>query len=77
MASPTIPCARGQISLLKNKYQDTPGDKGGWCVRLTTYHLQVLMSWNLKAEPSGYHRPVMGMLYLLLITLTFLKCFEI
>jgi hypothetical protein len=35
-----------------NKYQDTPGDKDGRCVWLTTYHLQVPMSRNLGALTS-------------------------
>ena len=25
----------------KSEYQDIPGGKGGWCIRLTTYHLHV------------------------------------
>ena len=45
-----------------------PGDKGGLCVRLTTYHhpvplsrsLGTLTSWN----PLSPSRPVMGLLYL-------------
>jgi hypothetical protein len=54
-----------RLGPFKNEYQDTPGGKDGRCVRLTTYHLQVPMSWNLEAlEPSGMNRPVMGMLYL-------------
>jgi hypothetical protein len=40
------------------------GGKGGRCVRLTTYHLHVLMSRNLGAliswNPVGLFRPVMG-----------------
>jgi hypothetical protein len=63
---PTIPCARSRLTLLKWD-QDTPGGKDDRCVRLTNYHLQVLMSRNLEAltfpESSGPHRPVMGMLY--------------
>jgi hypothetical protein len=39
----------GSIQPLKNEYQDTHGGKDGRCVWLTTYHLQVPMSWNLEA----------------------------
>jgi hypothetical protein len=42
----------GSTQPRKNKYQDTPGDKDGRYVRLTTYHLQVPMSWNLEALTS-------------------------
>jgi hypothetical protein len=46
-----------------------PGDKGGRCVRLTTYHLHVPLSRNLGAltswNPVGLFRSVMGQLYLL------------
>ena len=31
----------GIESVSKSEYQDNPGGKGGWCVRLTTYHLHV------------------------------------
>jgi len=31
----------GVNSASKNEYRDTPGGKGGRCVRLTTYHLDV------------------------------------
>jgi hypothetical protein len=52
---------------LKNEYHDTLGGKDGRFLWLTTYHLQVPMSRNLEAltfpEPSGPHRPVMGLLY--------------
>jgi len=40
-----------------NEYQDNPGGKGGRCVRLTTYHLHVLIvkkSGGLNIlEPCG------------------------
>jgi hypothetical protein len=59
----------GVDSASLNEYHDTTGGKDGWCVWLTTYHLQVPMLRNLEAftspEPSGPHRPVMGLLYLL------------
>jgi hypothetical protein len=42
----------GVDSSSKNEYQDTPGGKGGRCVWLTTYHLQVPMSRNLEALTS-------------------------
>jgi len=42
--------------------------KGGWCVRLTTYHHPVSLSRNLGAlnswNPLGLSRPVMGLLLL-------------
>jgi len=45
-----------------------PGGKGRRCVRLTTYHHPVLLSWNLGVltlwNPLGLSRPVMGLLYL-------------
>jgi len=45
-----------------------PGGKGCRCVRLTTYHHPVPLSWNLGTltswNPLGYSRPVMGLLYL-------------
>ena len=63
----------GVYSASKNEYQVNPGVKGGRCVRLTTYHLHVLMSRNLGAltawNPVGLFRPVMGKLYLYLLLL--------
>jgi hypothetical protein len=60
----------GWTQPLTNECQEAPGGKDGRCVRLTTYHLQVPISRNLEAltspEPSGPHRPVMGMLCRLL-----------
>jgi hypothetical protein len=54
----------GVDSASKNEYQVNPEGKGGRCVRLTTYHLHVLMSRNLGAltswNPVGLFRPVMG-----------------
>jgi hypothetical protein len=46
------PMCPGSTQLLNDEYLDQ-------CVRLTTYHLQVRMSQNLKSLPSGSHRPVM------------------
>ena len=47
--------------------------KGDRCVRLTTYHYPVPFSRNLGAltswNPLGLSRPVMGLLYLLLLLL--------
>jgi len=56
----------GVDSASKNEYQDNPGGKDTWCIRLTTYHLHVLIvtSWN----PVGLFRPVMGQLYLYLFS---------
>jgi hypothetical protein len=42
----------GVDSAPKNGYQDTPGGKDGRCAWLTTYHLQVPMSRNLRALTS-------------------------
>ena len=43
-------------------------DKGGRCVRLTTYHHPVPLSWNLGTltswNPLGLSRPVTGLIYL-------------
>jgi hypothetical protein len=54
---------------VKMSTRDVPGGKGGWCVRLTTYHHIVPMSRNLGAltllDHSGPAWPVMGVLYLL------------
>jgi hypothetical protein len=56
----------GVDSASKNEYQVNPGDKGGRCVKLTTYHLHVPMSRNLGTltswNPMGLFRPVMGQL---------------
>ena len=53
--------------------RNTPGGKGGRCVRLTTYHHTVPLSRNLGAltslDPSGAAWPVTGVLYLLVLTL--------
>jgi hypothetical protein len=58
----------GVDSASKSEYQDTPGGKDGRCVRLTTYQTScagVTESGSLNlSEPSGPHRPVMGLLYL-------------
>jgi len=44
------------------------GGKGGRCVRLTTYHHPVPLSWNLGTltswNPLGHSGPVTGLLYL-------------
>ena len=54
--------------LVKMSTTNSPGGKGGRCVRLTTYHHTVLLSRNLGAltslDPSGPARPVTGVLYL-------------
>jgi hypothetical protein len=51
MASDSSMCP-GVDSASKNEYQVNPGGKGGQCVRLTTYHLHVLMSRSLGALTS-------------------------
>ena len=54
----------GVDSASKNEYQDTPGGKGGRCVRLTTLPpscAECLVNWSInQPEPSGPHRPVIG-----------------
>ena len=54
----------GVDSASKNEYQDTPGGKGGRCVRVTTLPpscAERLVIWSLnQPEPNGPHRPVMG-----------------
>jgi len=48
-----------------------PGDKGGRCIRLTTYHYPVPLSRNLGTltswNPLGLSRPIMGLLYFTLL----------
>jgi len=51
----------------RNEYREYfLGVKSGRCVRLTTYHHPVPLSWNLKTltswNPLGLSRPVMGLL---------------
>ena len=45
-----------------------PAGKGGQCIRLTTYHHPVLLSWTLGSltswNPLGLTRLVMGLIYL-------------
>ena len=53
----------------RNEYQEYfVGGKGGRCVRLTTYHYPVPLSWNLGKlttwKPLGHSGPVTGMLLL-------------
>jgi len=62
----------GRLSLQQKWVAEVfPGGKGGRCVRLTTYHYPVPLSWNLGTliswNPLGHSRPVTGLLYLLLI----------
>jgi hypothetical protein len=68
VASDSSMCS-GVDSATKNEYQVNPEGKGGRCVRLTIYHLQVPMSRNLGAltswNPVRLFRPVMGQLYFL------------
>ena len=57
----------GVDSASKNEYQDTPGGKGGRCVRVTTLPpscAECLVIWSLnRAEPSRPHRPVIGVAF--------------
>jgi hypothetical protein len=57
--------------LVKMSTRDVPGNKGGRCVRLTTYHHIVPMSRYLGAltllDPSRPAWPVMGVLCLYLV----------
>jgi hypothetical protein len=58
--------------LVEMSTRDVPGGEGGRYVRLTIYHHIVPMSRNLGAltllEPSGPAWPVMGDLFLFLVT---------
>ena len=60
-------------SVTKKSARTFPGGKGGRCVRLTTYHHPVPLSWNLGTlsswNPLGLSRPVMGLRYLYLLQL--------
>jgi len=58
----------------RNEYQEHAlWGKGGRCIRLTTYHHAVPLSWNLGTltswNPLGLFRPVTGLLYLLYLLL--------
>ena len=50
-----------------------PGGKGGRCVRLTTYHHPVPLSWNVGTltswTPLGHCGPVPGLLHLIVMAL--------
>ena len=60
-------------SASKNEYQDIPGGKGGRCVRVTTLPpscVECLEIWSLnRPEPSGPHRPVIGIALPLIVGL--------
>ena len=62
----------GVDSASKNEYQDIPGGKGGRCVGVTTLPpscVECLLICSLnRPEPSGPHRPVIG------IALPYLYC---
>ena len=62
----------GVDSASKNEYQDIPGDKGGRCVRVMTLPpscAECLVIWSLnRPEPSGPHRPVIGIALPLLLS---------
>ena len=68
----TFPCALGSTQPLKNEYQDIPGGKGGRCVRVMTLPpscAESLVIWSLnRPEPSGPHRPVVGIALLFYYT---------
>ena len=70
MASDRSMCP-GADSASKSVYQDIPGAKGSRCVRLTTYHLHVLIvkkSGGLNLlEPCGLVQACNGMALLLYI----------
>ena len=54
----------GVDSASKNEYQDIPGGKGARCVSVTTLPpscAECLVIWSLnRPEPSGRHKPVIG-----------------
>ena len=66
MAADISVCPGGD-SASKNEYQDVPGGKGGQCVRVTTLPpscAECLLIWSLnRPEPSGPHRPVIGVAF--------------
>jgi hypothetical protein len=71
----------GQLSLQQKEVPGAfPGSKGGRCIRLTTYHHPVPLSWNLGTltcwNPLGHSRPVTGLLYLYLYLHTYLRIFN-
>ena len=59
-----ISACPGVDSASKNEYQGIPGGKGGRCIRVTTLPpscAECLVIWSLnRPEPSGPHRPVIG-----------------
>ena len=63
MAADIFVCP-GVDSASKNEYQDIPGGKGSQYVRVTTLPpscAECLVIWSLnRPEPSGPHRPVIG-----------------
>ena len=65
----------GVDSASKNEYQDIPGGKGGRCVRATTLPpscAECLVIWSInRPEPSGPHRPVIGVALHLPFTTSF------
>ena len=67
-----ISVCSGIDSASKNEYQDIPGGKGGRCARVTNLSpscAECLVIWSLnRPEPSGPHRPVMGIALLLHFT---------
>ena len=68
---PTEPCALGSTQPLKMSTRDSPGGKGGRCVRLTTYHpcsaeRQEIRCLNLPRPPWAISTACCGRdLYLL------------
>jgi hypothetical protein len=69
---PTEPCALGSIQPLKISTRNTPGDKDGQCVKVTTLPpsqcRKSRKSWALTYRvPKGLFRPVAGNLYLWII----------
>ena len=54
----------GVDSASKNEYQGIPGGRGGRCIRVMTLppSCAECLIWSLnQPEPSGPHRPVIGM----------------
>ena len=68
----------GGDSASKNEYQDIPGGKGSRCVRVTTLPpscAECLVIWSRnRPEPSGPHRPVIGVALAFIIIISASSC---
>ena len=71
-----ISMCSGVDSASKNEYQVIPGGKGGPWVRVTTLPpscAECLVIWSLnRPEPSGPHRPVIGIKKIINVNFNFM-----